>query len=83
MKIAYLDCGAGVSGNMLVGALVGLGLPPDFLLSELRKLPIELPELTFNTVKRQGIQANFFEVVDKQHEHHHRHLADQWRRPHQ
>jgi uncharacterized protein (TIGR00299 family) protein len=87
MKIAYLDCGAGVSGNMLVGAMVNLGLPPEYLISQLRKLPMEFPELKFDIVKRQAIQATFFGVYEKSEHnhddgshanehHHHRHLAD-------
>jgi uncharacterized protein (TIGR00299 family) protein len=75
MKIAYLDCGAGVSGNMMVGAMVNLGLPPEYLLKHLQKLPVKLPELTYNSVKRQGIAATFFEV-EEVHEHQHRHLSD-------
>jgi pyridinium-3,5-bisthiocarboxylic acid mononucleotide nickel chelatase len=75
MRIAYLDCSAGVSGNMLVGSFVSMGLPQEILLNELRKLPIHLPELTFSAVQRQGIQAILFEV-NETHQHHHRSLSD-------
>jgi TIGR00299 family protein len=75
MRKAYFDCSAGVSGNMLVGAMLNLGLPPEYLMSQLQKLPVNLPEISFNPVKRQGIQATFFEVAER-HEHHHRHLED-------
>ena len=40
MKICYLDCFSGVSGDMLLGALVDAGLPVDALETELRKLPL-------------------------------------------
>ena len=39
-RIAYLDCLSGISGDMLLGALVDAGLSPDELRSELAKLPL-------------------------------------------
>ena len=41
MKIAYFDCFAGASGDMLLGALVDAGLPLDLLREQLRGLPLE------------------------------------------
>jgi uncharacterized protein (TIGR00299 family) protein len=75
MKTAYLDCAAGISGNMFLGALLDLGLPEELLLGELGKLGIELPVISINRVKRKGISAILFEVPDCD-EHHHRHLED-------
>ncbi len=40
MKFAYLDCFSGISGDMVLGALLDLGLPQDVLLQEYKKLPI-------------------------------------------
>ena len=39
-QIGYLDCFSGISGDMLLGALVDAGLSPDDLRSELAKLPL-------------------------------------------
>ncbi len=75
MKTAYLNCDAGISGNMFVGALLDLGLSKDYLLQELQKLGLQLPKITISNVTRQGIQATLFEV-EEVHEHHHRHLSD-------
>jgi uncharacterized protein (TIGR00299 family) protein len=75
MKIAYLDCTAGISGNMFLGALLDLGLPKELLLSELGKLAIQLPAISISRVERKGINAILFDLSDY-HEHHHRHLAD-------
>ena len=75
MRYAYLDCSAGISGNMFLGALLDLGLPAQFLTAELEKLQIPLPSLQIQTVNRKGINAVLFEVPEV-HEHHHRHLHD-------
>jgi uncharacterized protein (TIGR00299 family) protein len=40
LKIGYLDCFSGVSGDMILGALVDCGLSVDLLAAELGKLPI-------------------------------------------
>lgn len=51
MKIAYLDCSSGISGDMLIGCLVDYGLPFDILLEHLKKLPIS----SFSITKRKKI----------------------------
>ena len=38
MKAIYLDCFAGVSGNMLLGAFLQAGVPEAHLRAELKKL---------------------------------------------
>ena len=40
MKIAYFDCFSGISGDMVLGALLDLGVPLAVLLHELKKIPI-------------------------------------------
>jgi hypothetical protein len=46
LTIAYIDCCSGVSGDMLLGALVDAGLPLDALTDELQKLPVSGYHLT-------------------------------------
>ena len=46
MKIAYLDTFAGISGDMMVGALLHLGVSLDALREELGKLPFDDYHLT-------------------------------------
>lgn len=40
MKIAYLDCFSGISGDMMLGALLDLGVPSEMLFEELRKIDV-------------------------------------------
>ena len=75
MRTLYLDCGAGISGNMFLGSMIDLGFPKELLEKELKKLPVAIPEIQVTTVTRKGLSAIFFEV-DCGHEHHHRHLAE-------
>lgn len=78
MKTLYLDCFAGISGDMTIGALLDLGLDFDYLKSELTKLGVTGYELSLTRVDRSGIQAAKFDVVMKaasqaSHSHHHHH----------
>lgn len=76
MTVIYLDCFAGVSGNMLLGALLDAGLPEERLRSELAKLPIAGYELRVKRVVKCGISAVYVDVQTEHHHHHHRHLPD-------
>ncbi|MCF8053185.1 MAG: nickel pincer cofactor biosynthesis protein LarC [Desulfobacterales bacterium] len=40
MKLAYFDCFSGISGDMILGALVDLGVPVDWVSAQLHKLPL-------------------------------------------
>jgi uncharacterized protein (TIGR00299 family) protein len=76
MKILYIDCYAGISGDMTVAALLDLGVPLEYLSTELDKL--ELPsgsyELSTSRTERQQMPALKFDVAV--HDHHtHRHYS--------
>lgn len=77
-KIIYLDAGAGVSGDMFMGAMVDIAkkLDPDFDLSALlKKIAVDEYETSVTPDKRAGISGLKFDVHT--HEHHpHRHLSD-------
>jgi uncharacterized protein (TIGR00299 family) protein len=67
MKIAFFDCFAGVSGDMVVGALLDLGLPIEVLETELKKVPIGDYEISANRVTKQYIGATkFYVTTDEQ-----------------
>ncbi|MCK4729141.1 MAG: DUF111 family protein, partial [Desulfobacterales bacterium] len=40
MKIAYFDCFAGISGDMILGALIHLGVPGDLIEENIRNMPL-------------------------------------------
>lgn len=76
MTILYLDCQAGISGDMTVGALLDLGVPLEYLRSELTKLalPAESFSLSIRRTERRHFAALKFDVTV--HDHHtHRHYA--------
>lgn len=62
-KIIYLDCFAGISGDMMVAALLDLGLDLAGLERELQKLPLDGFRLQVQSVNKLGIQATRFEVI--------------------
>ena len=63
MRIAYLDCPSGISGDMLLGALVDAGLSIDELRAELAKLPVEGYRLEAEKTRRAGLAATKVTVV--------------------
>jgi len=63
MRIAYFDCFSGVSGDMILGALLDLGLSLKTLESELGKLPLEKFKLVSRKVTRGRMVATKFDVL--------------------
>ncbi len=74
VKICYLDCFSGVSGDMLLGALVDAGADADELRKRIGRLGLEGVELRFEKCKRSGIGGTNL-TVQVEHDHHHRSLS--------
>jgi hypothetical protein len=68
MKILYLDCFSGISGDMFLGAMLDLGLDEKIFLDELRKLPLSGFEVEIKKSESGGITGT--DVYVKAHEHH-------------
>ena len=78
MKALYVEPFAGISGNMLLGALIDAGVPFEFLQDEFSKLHLGDYELVNKSVNKSGIQAQYFNVVlpEEQQEHDHGHAEE-------
>src|SRR5262245_50498073 len=80
MKVLYLDCSSGISGDMTVGALVDLGVKPSALEWELSKLNIGDFHMHFDRAQRKGVEGIKFGIHegaehthDQDEDHHHDH----------
>ena len=77
MKIAYFDCFAGASGDMILGALLDAGLTIARLREEIAKLHLSNYALDVEKVVKRGIGGSQAHIIIDQdhHDHHHRHLS--------
>src|SRR6202795_1949515 len=91
MRIAYLDCFSGISGDMFLGALINAGVCPKLLKDAVKALDIGA-RLEISKVERGGISATkvdvhangekdlprevFWEQQDNDHAHEHSHGHD-------
>ncbi|MGA6925338.1 MAG: nickel pincer cofactor biosynthesis protein LarC [Desulfosarcina sp.] len=66
---AYFDCFCGISGDMVLGAFVDMGVPPQWLMEQIRGLSIGEVEIAVQDVKQSGIGAKKISVVEKQTSH--------------
>ena len=64
-RIAYFDCFAGVSGDMVLGALLDLGLPLEVLDEGWRMLGLQGFRLKHHKVQRGGLMGIKVEVQGK------------------
>lgn len=78
MKVLYYDCFSGISGDMHLGAMIDLGIDPEYLLLELAKLPLS-GEYAIDIQKgmKNGICGTKVSVkLTHHHWHHHRTFKD-------
>ncbi|MDO8611391.1 MAG: DUF111 family protein, partial [Dehalococcoidia bacterium] len=62
VRIAYLDCFSGVSGDMLLGALMHAGASLEEMRAELARVPLTGYRLEAKRVTKAGIAAVQAEV---------------------
>ena len=70
MRVAYLDCAAGISGDMLLGALIDAGWPEDRLRQLIEKLKIGDVQLKVDRVSKRGIAATQVSIFSSPHQPH-------------
>jgi hypothetical protein len=73
--IAYLDCFSGVSGDMLLGAMVDVGLSIADLRADLSRMPLSGYEISAERVTRAGIAGSLV-TIKTEDSHHRRRLQD-------
>ena len=91
MKTLYLDCYAGIAGDMFIGALLNLVPHPEILKEAIGKIHALDPDeykIIIEHTTRNGLTGINFDVTarhhhehqepehEHHHHHHHRHLAD-------
>ena len=89
MSTLYLECNAGISGDMTVAALLDLGANQEGLLDALKSIPADGFDIKISRVMKDGLDCQDFDVVLEhpnhdhdmeylhgeyhEHEHHHHH----------
>ena len=68
--LAYLDCFAGISGDMMLGALIDVGWAEDRLRDVIAKLKIGDVRLKVERVTKHGISANQVGIISSPHQPH-------------
>lgn len=76
MKTLYFDCFSGISGDMIIGALLDLGLDIKFFDSELKKLKLSGYRIESKKIVKSGISATKFEVIIAHKNHDERNLKE-------
>jgi len=70
MRVAYLDCAAGISGDMLLGALIDVGWPVERLRQLIAKLRIGDVRLRVDRVSKHGVAATQVNILSSPHQPH-------------
>lgn len=71
MDKLYLECTSGISGDMVVAALLDLGVDQDMLLEALNSIPVEGFGVQISRVEKRGLDVCDFNVMlDTAYENH-------------
>ena len=75
MKIAYFDCFSGISGDMILGAFIDLGLDLDKLIGYLSKMQLSGYKITASREKRGAITGTRLNIKVEEDKQPHRSVA--------
>ena len=73
MRIAYLDCASGISGDMTLGALVDAGADLAIIQAGINSLGLSGCRIVRSEAKKRGFHATQI-TIEHEPEHKHRHL---------
>ncbi|EMR74226.1 TIGR00299 family protein [Thermoplasmatales archaeon SCGC AB-539-N05] len=76
MTVAYFDCFSGIAGDMILGALINLGVDSNYLKKELGKLNISGYTFDVKKVEKNHITCTDVSITVKGEQQHHRSLSD-------
>lgn len=77
MKTLYFDCSSGISGNMVLGALLEIIEDKEYFFKEIKKLNIDGYEINVSKKVKNGITGTYVDVIlehDEYHGHTHHHV---------
>ena len=70
-KTLYLECSSGISGDMFVACMLGLGADKNLLTKVLKTVPVQGFDISISDVIKSGIRCTGFSVIlDEDHENH-------------
>jgi len=75
VRIAYLDCSTGISGDMMLAALIDAGVDVEAIRRGIASLKLPGVQLITETVSKKGFRATAVRVEHPE-QHAHRHLSD-------
>lgn len=76
MNVLFFDCFSGISGDMVLGAFIDLGIDPIYLEGELKKLNLSGFRIEAESTMKKGISGTRCHVILDADHHHHRHFGD-------
>lgn len=76
MKLLYLDCFAGISGDMCLGALIDAGADAVLLEKQLKGLPLSDWDMRVYRKNSRGITGTRVEITVRENHQPHRHYSD-------
>lgn len=76
MKILYLDCFSGISGDMCLGALIDAGVNPTWLEQKLRGLPLQHWNMEVTRRSSRGIEGVSVKITVEEECQPHRQMDD-------
>ena len=65
LHTAYFDCYSGISGDMILGALIDLGVQETNISKALKKIDLKGYKFQVKNVQRNGIVGTQIKIVDK------------------